>query len=76
MKNLHELGAVGARLEAAALQSLPESAHDPPAVYDHYEMLAIQILDSEHADYAPGVLQHYLEVYLADLRAKLGLDPQ
>ena len=73
MKTIRELAEVGARLEEAAQRSLPESAHDPPAVYDHHELLAIQILDSEHAEYPPGMLQGYLEAYLAELRSKLGL---
>jgi hypothetical protein len=76
MKTLRDLAAVGARLEEAAQQSLPESAHDPPAVYDHYEMIAILILDADAYEYPPGTLQGYLELYLADLRNKLGLSPR
>lgn len=76
MKKIRDLTEVGARLEEAVKQTLPDSAHDPPSIYEHYEMLAIQILDSEHADYKPSELQQYLEVYLANIRKKLGLPTQ
>jgi hypothetical protein len=69
-----DLAEVGSRLKEA-VRNLPDSVTDPPTLYDRYEMLAIQILDSEHADYPAGELEAYLLQYLAELRIKLGLPP-
>ena len=54
------LRAVSARLEEAA-QLLPGEPADPQETYDRYESVAIAILDSEHTDFMPGVLEEYLE---------------
>lgn len=59
----HDLSAVGKRLEAAVigLSSHPVSASE---LYELYEMVAIQVLDSEHACHPQGVLEAYLKGFL------------
>ena len=56
---IRTLAAVGARLEKA-VSALPGEAANPADLYDRYEMLATQILDSEFEDYLDGVLEEYL----------------
>ncbi|MEM6483968.1 MAG: hypothetical protein AAF662_03135 [Pseudomonadota bacterium] len=63
MKTPADLRAVGARLEEA-VALLPGDPASPQDLYDRYEMVAIAILDSEHAEFAPRVLEHYLTLYL------------
>lgn len=41
-------------------------------LYQLYEMVAIQILDSEHQDFAPEELQRYLTSYLDKLSKLIG----
>jgi len=41
--------------------------------YEHHEMLAIAVLDSEFDHYPDGVLQDFLMDYLATKRRQLGL---
>ena len=53
-----KLAEIDVRLEEA-VASLPGEPANPAELYDRYEMVAIQILDSEAGDYAPGVLQEY-----------------
>ncbi len=60
------LQAVARRLEAAVL-ALSEQSHTPAEMYSLYEMVAIGILDSEHEDFPPGILEAYLLGYLAGL---------
>ena len=57
------LAEVGVRLEKA-VSALPGEAANPADLYDRYEMLATQILDSEFEDYLDGVLEEYLMTYL------------
>ena len=64
--NKPALLAVGQRLESA-VRALSTTPLSPQEVYDLYEMVAIQILDSEFQDYPEGVLEAYLLGYLAGL---------
>ena len=68
------LSGVRARLEDA-VSHLPGDAASPQDTFDRIEMVAIAILDSEHADFPPGLLEEYLmtRLYLAQL--ELGLLP-
>ncbi len=68
---IRTLAEVGARLEEA-VRSLPGDGHD---LFDRYEMVAIQILDSEFPDFAPGLLERYLSTYLDLKRLELGSGP-
>jgi len=73
---IRTLAEVGARLEEA-VRSLPGDGHDleAPDLFDRYEMVAIQILDSEFPDFAPGLLERYLSTYLDLKRLELGSGP-
>ena len=66
---ISELTEVSARLEKA-YDSLPD-IDDLEGMYERYEMLAIQIVDSEFDNFPEGVLQHYLMGYLAATRYSL-----
>jgi hypothetical protein len=57
---------VGKRLEEA-VKRISEGNHSNELLSDRYLGAAIAILDSEHCDYPPGVLEQYLSNYLADL---------
>lgn len=63
MKTPAELRAVCARLEEA-VALLPGSPGSPQEQYERYEEMAIAILDSEHADFRPGLLEAYLRTVL------------
>lgn len=69
---IRNLAEVGARLEESVL-SLPGEVSSPTDLYEQYEMIAIQILDSEFDNYAEGGLLRYLEGYLAEKRRILGI---
>ena len=69
---IRSLAEVGARLEKAAAL-LPGEPDTPQDLYDRYEMVAIAILDSEHADFPAGELESYLAAYLARLEATLDI---
>lgn len=71
MTTFGNLAEVFALLEEAASR-LP-SGGDPQAQFDRYEMLAIQILDSEHANFPPGILEEYLNTCLYKRNLELGL---
>lgn len=73
MTTIGNLAEVFARLEEAAVR-LP-SGDDPQSQFDHYEMLAIQILDSEHDRFPPGQLEEYLNTCLYKRNLELGLVP-
>jgi len=62
------LAEVRLRLEEV-VRALPDDGHD---LFDRYEMVAIQILDSEFPDFAPGLLERYLSAYLDLKRLELG----
>ena len=67
--NIRSLAEVGARLEEA----VSGDTSTPQELYERYEMLAIQILDSEFDNYADGILEEYLLGYLNSKRLELGL---
>jgi hypothetical protein len=76
---IRSLAEVSARLEEA-VTALPVRATTPAELFDHYEQVAIAVLDSEHANYIPGALEEYLLTYLYLKQLELGLvafpDPQ
>jgi hypothetical protein len=73
------LAEVSARLEET-VSTLPVRATSPAELFDRYEEVAIQVLDSEVGNYIPGALEEYLDTYLYLKRLELGLvafpDPQ
>jgi len=70
--DMRPLAQVGVRLEEAVLR-LPGEAATPADLYDRYEMLATQILDSEWEDYPDGMLEEYLTTYLYLKRLEFGI---
>ncbi len=42
-------------------------------LFDRYEEIAIQVLDSEFSNYTPGALEEYLQTYLYLKQLELGL---
>jgi hypothetical protein len=66
------LRAAGLRLEEATAL-LPGVPADPADLFDRYERVAIAILDSEHSDFTPGLLEEYLMslLYLKQLELEL-----
>jgi len=73
MSDIGSLAEVFARLEEAAQRLNPGG--DPQDQFDDYEMLAIQILDSEHEQFPPGLLEEYLNTCLYKKNLELGLIP-
>jgi len=71
---IRSLAEVGARLEEA-VSLLPGVAADNAEVYERYESVAIAILDSEHTDFPPGVLQEYLHTLMYKRQLELDLIP-
>jgi hypothetical protein len=69
-----DLAAVGARLEEAA-QLLPGEPADNADTFDRYESVAIAILDSEHTDFTPGLLEEYLQTLMYKRQLELDLIP-
>ncbi|KJS04720.1 MAG: hypothetical protein VR73_13725 [Gammaproteobacteria bacterium BRH_c0] len=69
-----QLAEVGLRLESA-VAGLPGEPTDAQDLFDRYEMTAIQILDSEHQDFIPGILEEYLMTLLYLKQLELGLLP-
>jgi hypothetical protein len=63
MKTPATLQEVRVRLEEAAAL-LPGEPGSPQEHYDRLEEIAIAMLDSEHSDYPPGVLEGHLRSYL------------
>lgn len=68
------LAEVGARLEET-ISSLPVNATNAGELFDRYEEIAIQVLDSEHGSYTPGELEEYLKTFLYLKQLELGLIP-
>ena len=66
MKDDPRLAEVRARLEEA-VAALPGVATDPQELYDRYEMVAIEILDSEYMNYPEGELEQLLQAALVRL---------
>jgi hypothetical protein len=69
-----DIGSVRSRLETA-VADLPGIPADAENVYERYEQIAIAMLDSEHEDFIPGLLEEYLENLLYERRLILGLVP-
>ena len=68
----HDIADVRARLEKA-VAGLPGEPADSAELFERTEQVAIQILDSEFEDYAPGMLQELLMGYLYIRQIELGL---
>jgi hypothetical protein len=66
------LAEVGTRIEEAVQASLCH-ATNAAELFDRYEEIAIEILDSEHGDHTPGALEEYLETWLYLKRLEMGL---
>jgi hypothetical protein len=68
------LAEVGVRLEEAVSAS-PCHATNAVELFDRYEEVAIQILDSEFTEFTPGALQEYLQTLLYLKQLELNLIP-
>ena len=66
------LKSVRARLEDA-VAGLPAQATSNAELYDLYEEIAFQVLDSQEMNYKPGILEEYLMAFLQLKRLELGL---
>jgi hypothetical protein len=71
---IHSLAEVGVRLEEA-VSLLPGEPADPAETFDRYESVAIAILDSEHTDFIPGLLEEYLQTLMYKRQLELNLIP-
>ena len=69
-----DIGCVRPRLESA-VAALPGVPVDATEAYERYEQIAIAMLDSEHEDFTPGLLEEYLETLVYERRLVLGLVP-
>ena len=67
-----DIAEVRARLEEA-VAALPGEPADSDEIFSRTEQVAIQILDSEFEDYAPGMLQELLMAYLYIRQIELSL---
>ena len=67
-----DIAEVRARLEKA-VAGLPGDPVDSADLFERIEQVAIQILDSEFEDYAPGMLQELLMSYLYIRQIELSL---
>jgi len=72
--HIRSLAEVRLRLEQA-VAGPPAPGTNAADLFDRYEEIAIQTLDSEFNNYTPGALQEYLETYLYLKRLELGLIP-
>jgi hypothetical protein len=61
--NICSLAEVRLRLEDA-VAGPPAPGTNAADLFDRYEEIAIQVLDSEFCNYKPGALEEYLETYL------------
>ena len=68
------LAEVNTRLEKA-LRCFPGDPSNNAEEFERYEYIAIAILDSEHADFPPGVLQEYLQTLMYKRQLELDLIP-
>ena len=71
---IRSLAEVGAHLEEA-YGLLPGEAAGPADAFVRYEMLCIAELDAYHDQFAPGLLQEYLETKLYIFQLEHGLLP-
>ena len=72
--NICSLAEVRLRLENA-VAGPPAPGTDTADLFDRYEEIAIQVLDSEFSNYTPGALEEYLQTLLYLKRLELGLIP-
>ncbi len=72
--NICSLAEVGDRLEEA-VTLLPGEPAGPADLFARYEQVAIAILDSEHSNFQPLLLQKYLETKLYIIKLELNLLP-
>ena len=61
--NICSLAEVRLRLDDA-VAGPPAPGTNAADLFDRYEEIAIQVLDSEFSNYKPGALEEYLETYL------------
>ncbi len=61
--NICSLAEVRLRLEDA-VAGPPAPGTNAADLFDRYEEIAIQVLDSEFSNYTPGALEEYLQTYL------------
>ena len=73
-KHIRSLAEVRLCLEQA-VAGPPPPGTDAADLFDLYEEIAIQVLESEFNNYTAGTLQEYLETYLYLKRLELGLIP-
>ena len=73
-KPIRSLAEVRTCLEEA-VSGLPVEPASPAELFDRLEEVSIQVLDSEFADFTPGVLEEYLATYLYLRQLELGLLP-
>lgn len=71
---IRSLAEVGVRLEET-VSTLPVTATTASELFDRYEEIAIEVLDSEHGNYTPGALEEYLKTYLYLKQLELRLIP-
>jgi hypothetical protein len=69
---IRNLAEVRTRLEKT-VTTLPVQATNAAELFDLYEEIAIEILDSEFSSYVPGALEDYLQRYLYLKRLELDL---
>jgi hypothetical protein len=69
---IRNLAEVRTRLEET-VTTLPALATNAAELFDRYEEVAIQVLDSEFSNYVPGALEDYLQRYLYLKRLELDL---
>ena len=67
-----DIAGVRGRLEEA-IAGLPGEPVDPADEFNRLEMICVQVLDSEHDLYPPGLLQELLMSYLYIRQIELGL---
>jgi hypothetical protein len=72
--NICSLAEVRLRLEQA-VAGPPAPETNAADLFDRYEEIAIQVLDSEFTNYTPGALEEYLQTYLYLKQLELGLIP-
>lgn len=61
---------VGVRLEEA-VHNLESDSLPNEELYEKYEQVAVQILDSEFSDFPDQILEAFLQGYLAAIRSML-----
>jgi hypothetical protein len=72
--NICSLAEVRLRLENA-VAGPPAPGTNAADLFNRYEEIAIQVLDSEFSNYTPGALEEYLQTYLYLKQLELGLIP-